>query len=148
MDSRLLTESFRVAATAAAPRTARRRITAACDGLRDESRDVAELLVSELVANAVRHPLRDGSVAESDITVRIHRTDQVLRVEVQDHDGRPLPPVRPPPEAQECGMGLHLVSELASTWGSSRARTGVGKTVWFEIRTMDGDGRGTVPGLP
>jgi anti-sigma regulatory factor (Ser/Thr protein kinase) len=146
MDCTLLSESFRVTATAAAPRAARRRVNAACDGLSAEWTDVAELLVSELVANAVRHPPRDGSVAEGDIIVRIHRTDHVLRVEVEDHDARPLPPVRPPPEPQECGMGLHLVSELASSWGSGRAPTGGGKTVWFEIRTADRDGRGTVIG--
>lgn len=133
MDKSLLSETFRLTATPAAPRTARRRVIAACEGLCVELRDVVELLVSELVANAVRHPLRDGSGRDVEIIVRIHRTDQVLRVEVQDHDGRPLPPVRPPPTPQERGMGLHLVSELASTWGSDRIRTGEGKTVWFEI---------------
>lgn len=134
MDKSLLQESFRLAATSAAPRIARRRVVAACDGLGADLRDVVELLVSELVANAVRHPPRDGSDHEIEIIVRIHRTDEILRVEVQDHDGRPLPAVRPPPAPQECGMGLHLVSELSHTWGSDNIRTGEGKTVWFEIR--------------
>jgi hypothetical protein len=100
-----------------APQTARRRVIAACDGLCDEQRDIAELLISELVANAVRHPPRGGTGPEIEISVRLLRTDVVLRVEVEDHDGRPLPLVRPPPEPHESGMGLHLVSQLAATHG-------------------------------
>jgi anti-sigma regulatory factor (Ser/Thr protein kinase) len=113
---------------------ARRRVVAACDGLCEERRDVAELLISELVANAVRHPPRGGAGPDIAIIVRIHRTDRLLRIEVQDHDGRPLPAVRPPPAPRESGMGLQLVSQLATTWGISDARTGDGKTVWFELR--------------
>lgn len=137
MEHSLLTESFRLAPSPMAPQTARRRVIAACDGLCDERRDIAELLISELVANAVRHPPRGGTGPEIEISVRLLRTDVVLRVEVEDHDGRPLPLVRPPPEPHESGMGLHLVSQLADAWGCSHARTGETKTVWFELRTVD-----------
>jgi len=88
--------------------------------------DVAALLVSELVTNALRH-------ATGPIGVRLVRpgvVDGVLLVEVSD----PLPD--PPRERvaaleDESGRGLQLVAHAAHRWGT---RPGVtGKTVWFEL---------------
>ncbi|WP_406219631.1 ATP-binding protein [Streptomyces canus] len=88
--------------------------------------DVAALLVSELVTNALRH-------ATGPIGVRLVRpeaVDGVLLVEVSD----PLPD--PPRERvaaleDESGRGLQLVAHAARRWGT---RPGVtGKTVWFEL---------------
>jgi sigma-B regulation protein RsbU (phosphoserine phosphatase) len=125
--------SLRIPATPDAPRWARRRVRAACEGLSDEQRTIAELLTSELVTNAVRHPVRHEASAQFEIVVDICRTDQLLRVEVHDHDTRPLPPAVPPQTPSESGMGLHLVDHLASAWGSGAASTGKGKVVWFEL---------------
>ncbi|MFC1412787.1 SpoIIE family protein phosphatase [Streptacidiphilus sp. N1-12] len=84
--------------------------------------DTAELLVSELVTNAVRY-------SEAPIGLRLSRTGRTLLVEVSD----PLPD--PPLErvsagTDEGGRGLQLVHQLADSWGT-RAE-GAGKVVWFE----------------
>ncbi len=83
--------------------------------------DVTELLVSELVTNALRH-------AEGPVRMRLVR-DQTLFCEVFD-TAQTLPLLRHASSTDESGRGLHLVSQLASRWGSRR--TGNGKIVWFE----------------
>ena len=137
MDSRPSSDSFRLTATPEAPRLARHRVSSACYGLDDELRSVAELLTSELVTNALRHPPRDEADHGVDIKVNVHRTDQALRVEVYDHDSRPLPRVEPPDAPREGGMGLYLVDELAAAWGADLVPSGAGKVVWFEVRAPD-----------
>ncbi|MFF7732942.1 ATP-binding protein [Streptomyces sp. NPDC007984] len=88
--------------------------------------DLAALLVSELVTNALRH-------ATGPIGVRLVRPSGlggVLLVEVSD----PLPD--PPRERtarpeDESGRGLSLVASSSRRWGT---RPGAGgKTVWFEL---------------
>ncbi|MDH6116560.1 PAS domain S-box-containing protein [Kitasatospora sp. GAS204A] len=87
----------------------------------EELTDTVELLVSELVTNAVRY-------ASAPIGVRLTYGETLL-VEISD----PLPD--PPRErhaaaADEGGRGLELVRRLALRWGA-RAE-GMGKVVWFE----------------
>ncbi|MFD5317570.1 SpoIIE family protein phosphatase [Streptomyces sp. NPDC127098] len=84
--------------------------------------DTAELLVSEVVTNAVRY-------AERPVTVRLLRMD-VLRCEVGD-DVPQLPRLRQAGPADEGGRGLYVVERLASQWGATRLSTG--KLVWFEL---------------
>ncbi|MGW2045378.1 ATP-binding protein [Streptomyces sp. NPDC001858] len=92
----------------------------------DSLGDVAALLVSELVTNALRH-------ATGPIGVRLVRPAgmaDVLLVEVSD----PLPD--PPRERvarleDESGRGLQLVASSARRWGTRPGDTG--KTVWFEL---------------
>ncbi|GGO97600.1 ATP-binding SpoIIE family protein phosphatase [Wenjunlia tyrosinilytica] len=83
--------------------------------------DATELLVSEVVTNAVRF-------AERPITLRLLRTD-VLRCEVGD-DAPQLPRMRHAAPSDEDGRGLYLVSRVAKRWGATRLSTG--KVVWFE----------------
>lgn len=87
-----------------------------------------QLLVTELVTNAVRH---GGLTPEDMITLEVLLRGPVLRVEVAD--GGPgfdpasaLDPVRENPG----GWGLLLVSRMASRWGVTRGRPNV---AWFEI---------------
>ncbi|WP_443061888.1 SpoIIE family protein phosphatase [Streptomyces sp. NBC_00490] len=80
-----------------------------------------ELLVSEVVANAVRFAGRP-------ITLRLLRTD-VLRCEVAD-DSTAVPRMRHARLSDEGGRGLFLVDQLAQRWGATRVSTG--KVVWFE----------------
>ncbi|TDC26112.1 serine/threonine protein phosphatase [Streptomyces sp. 8K308] len=87
-----------------------------------ELEDSVELLVSEVVTNAVRY-------AERPVTVRLLRTD-VLRCEVGD-DVPQLPRLRQAGPADEGGRGLYLVQRLARQWGATRLSTG--KLVWFEV---------------
>jgi serine phosphatase RsbU (regulator of sigma subunit)/anti-sigma regulatory factor (Ser/Thr protein kinase) len=107
----------------AAPGMARRLARRALDrwGL-EELTDSVELLVSEVVTNAVRYASRP-------ITLRLLRTD-VLRCEVGD-DVPQLPRLRQARATDEGGRGLYLVNRLARRWGATRLSTG--KVVWFEL---------------
>jgi serine phosphatase RsbU (regulator of sigma subunit)/anti-sigma regulatory factor (Ser/Thr protein kinase) len=87
-----------------------------------EHSDAMELLVSEVVTNAVRY-------AERPVTLRLLRTD-VLRCEVGD-DAPQLPRQRRARDTDEGGRGLFLVNRLAKRWGATRLSTG--KVVWFEL---------------
>ena len=113
--------------------TARGRVAAACHGLDEALERAAELATSEIVTNAVRHALPRAERSGAEISMRVTRTDQVLRVEVFDPDPRPLPAVRHPGTAQEGGWGLFLVTELAAAWGCRPDDTARGKAVWFEM---------------
>nr|WSZ98152.1 SpoIIE family protein phosphatase [Streptomyces sp. NBC_00857] len=90
----------------------------------EELSDSVELLISEVVTNAVRY-------AERPVTLRLLRTD-VLRCEVGD-DSPQLPRQRRARDTDEGGRGLFLVNRLARRWGATRLSTG--KVVWFEIST-------------
>jgi anti-sigma regulatory factor (Ser/Thr protein kinase) len=85
--------------------------------------DPAELMVSELVTNAVRHS--HGRPVE----LRLVRGDTLLcEVEDDDHE---LPTLLSAGPTDESGRGLRVVSALAREWGTTR--TPAGKTVWFEL---------------
>jgi anti-sigma regulatory factor (Ser/Thr protein kinase) len=116
-----------------APSQARQRINAACSRLSTDHRDAAALLVSELVTNAVRHPRVTSAAHRPDIVLLILRTHNMVRVEVIDHDPRPLPHVTRPASPSESGRGLQLVAALAAAWGSYPLRSQQGKVVWFEL---------------
>ncbi|MER7841527.1 SpoIIE family protein phosphatase [Streptomyces sp. NPDC096040] len=80
-----------------------------------------ELIVSELVTNAIRHGDGPGR-----LRLIQHR---VLTCEVSDtHTGRPRP--RHPHTLDEHGRGLFLIAQLSRRWGSRCA--GDGKIVWAE----------------
>jgi anti-sigma regulatory factor (Ser/Thr protein kinase) len=91
----------------------------------------ARLLVTELVANSVRHAGVRGS---EQITVRLTLRDAILRVEVIDPgtgfavEDRPLRPVGPG------GRGLLIVDAVSSRWGVNGRRP---FTTWFEIDLPD-----------
>ncbi|WP_078880756.1 SpoIIE family protein phosphatase [Kitasatospora purpeofusca] len=91
--------------------------------------DYAELLVSELVTNALLH-------ADAPRRLRLFR-DRVLTVEVADSGGQ-TPQLRPFAEQDEGGRGMFLVSELAQRWGSRLTRDG--KVVWAELELPFGAG--------
>jgi anti-sigma regulatory factor (Ser/Thr protein kinase) len=87
-----------------------------------EAADIAELMVSELVTNAIRHS------HEKKIELRLLKAGAVL-CEVTDDD-HSMPVLTTSGADQESGRGLALVSLLAKRWGTRR--TANGKTVWFE----------------
>ncbi len=87
--------------------------------------EAAELLVSELVTNALIHT-RHGAV------VTATATPAALRVEVQDFEADLPAPYVPNADDGTHGRGLILVRSLADAWGvEARA---LGKVVWFELR--------------
>ena len=94
--------------------------------------DIAVLLTSELVTNAVKH------TAGETVTLGIRCARDQLRVDV--YDTSPAPPMltNAPAEA-EAGRGLVLVAELSAEWGSYR--TLVGKVVYFTLAFQLDPGR-------
>ncbi len=82
---------------------------------------ITELLVSELVTNAIRH-------AQSPIQLRLIM-DGVLSCEVSD-GGSTAPHLRRADRYDEGGRGLMLVAQLAERWGTRHTRTG--KTIWAQ----------------
>ncbi|MEV0276451.1 ATP-binding protein [Streptomyces sp. NPDC050610] len=93
--------------------------------------DIAELLTSELVANALVHT-GDGAVVTAAIAEGPDGfVKGRLRVEVRDFMAR-RPTLRAAAHADDTsGRGLQLVHTLSDAWGV-RAH-GVGKAVWFEL---------------
>ncbi|MEU0198959.1 MULTISPECIES: SpoIIE family protein phosphatase [unclassified Streptomyces] len=82
---------------------------------------VTELVVSELVTNAIRH-------AEPPIQLRLIH-DSTLICEVSD-GGNTAPHLRRARSYDEGGRGLLLVAQLTERWGTRQGATG--KTIWAE----------------
>ncbi|MDN3263224.1 SpoIIE family protein phosphatase [Streptomyces sp. CSDS2] len=91
--------------------------------------DTTELLVSELVTNALRY-------GEGEIRLRL-LLDRTLVCEVWD-SGLVQPRRRRARDTDEGGRGLQLVGLLSAAWGARR--TPRGKTVWFELPLPGGEG--------
>ena len=122
--------------TAAA--AARRQVQAAICGWEiPVDPDVAVLLTSELVTNAIRHEVT--GIVMLAVTCSV---DQ-LRVDVHD-TSRCLPMLVDASSDDEAGRGLMLVTTLSDEWGFYR--TPAGKAVYFTLAfqpdVAKGDGRG------
>ena len=85
--------------------------------------EVTEVLVSELVTNAVVH-------ARTDATVRVSTRADRVRVEVTDRSSEPAEMQEFSAQAMS-GRGLRIVDALADAWGVDHRADG--KTVWFEL---------------
>ena len=95
-------------------------------GLPTSSREDLQLLVSEVVTNAVRH---GGGVEGRAIILRVIEGRELLRVEVTD-DGEGFERTTPTPRA-DGGWGLFFVDKLASRWDVELTEGGT--RVWFEM---------------
>ncbi|WP_406096610.1 ATP-binding protein [Streptomyces sp. NBC_01013] len=90
--------------------------------------DVAEICVSELASNAIRHV---GEGARCTLTVEMR--DTRLRIALKDPDPRSLPTLLPPDAEAETGRGIALLDAVADRWG---VIPGLGhKFVWCEFTT-------------
>lgn len=101
----------------------------------DDAAETAALLLSELVANAVRHA-HGPSVR---IVVDRPASNRIY-VAVVDRAPQLLPAIKTPGPDAVSGRGLVLVNELAHRWGYDLMGTGPrpwGKRVWAELR-VDG----------
>jgi DNA-binding NarL/FixJ family response regulator len=90
--------------------------------------DSIQLLVSELVTNAVIH-------AKSDVEVALHLRADRVRVEVIDA-ATDYVHRRDAGEEEQSGRGMALTEALASAWGIDTLVAG--KSVWFEVLREDG----------
>ena len=99
--------------------------------------DVAILLTSELVTNAIRHEVTGI------VTLAITCSCGQLRVDVYDTSRR-LPMLVDASADDEAGRGLMLVTTLSDEWGFYR--TPAGKAVYFTLAfqpdVAEGNGRG------
>ena len=94
---------------------------------REDLIDAAELLVSEVVTNALLH-------AGTPIQVTARVSDTGLRVEIGD--GSPhLPAPRHHATMAGTGRGLRLLQQMVDSWGAHPYADG--KIVWFELVTGD-----------
>ncbi|KOY53413.1 SpoIIE family protein phosphatase [Streptomyces sp. XY332] len=88
----------------------------------EEASFVTELLVSELVTNAIRY-------GEPPIQLRLIHENSTLICEVSDTSST-APHMRRARTFDEGGRGLLLVAQLAQRWGTRHAP--IGKTIWAE----------------
>ncbi|MFJ1866107.1 ATP-binding protein [Streptomyces sp. NPDC088097] len=93
---------------------------------------VAELLITELVTNALVHTPQGAEV-------RARMGATRLRVEVRDYTNRLPSPHVPSADDGTHGRGLVLVQALAASWGVDVPALGGGKVVWFELVADDAD---------
>ncbi|MFI6445134.1 ATP-binding protein [Kitasatospora sp. NPDC050543] len=96
--------------------------------------EIGELLLSELVTNAIEHArVPAGRLIE----VRFELREDHLRIEVHDASGE-QPTVRPGAAGDdESGRGLLLVRELSTAWGCCPRPGGIGKYVWALLAAAD-----------
>jgi anti-sigma regulatory factor (Ser/Thr protein kinase) len=91
--------------------------------------DNAQLVMSELVTNSVRH---SGAPDGDEMVVRVRIWQDRCRLEVEDsgHEGR-IAPIAPD-LVHGGGMGLNLVQTLSERWGLVRAAEGPTR-VWAQL---------------
>jgi anti-sigma regulatory factor (Ser/Thr protein kinase) len=119
--------------------TARRWLMDALGPQSPYNQDIARLLLSEILTNAILH-------ARSAVVVRAIETGDRLRIEVADHgvDGRPDPrPRLVPTNLSEDGRGLQVVDMLADSWGVASGDHGE-TVVWFELTPAERSSYSTV----
>jgi hypothetical protein len=110
-----------------APRTARLLVDQACRVWHlSHLLFSARLIVSELVANAVRH-------AGTDISVTVSRRAERLHLIVSDRDHR-VPEMPAPRRGTPAISGLQLVQTLSTRWGT--VPTSDGKMIWATPRAV------------
>lgn len=110
------------------PRAARQFVGGLIGSPDAETTQVALVLTSELVTNAVVH-------ARTPLDVRVNVEPDLMRVAVRDHNPT-LPGRRHYTPDALGGRGLHLVDAMATAWGAERCRDG--KVVWFTLRNGTG----------
>lgn len=95
------------------------------------TRDVLELLTSELVTNAVQHGSSDP---HESILLSARRTNGAVRVEVCDEGGAGFEQAPAPGDPLEPGgNGFVLLDALAARWGVT---PGSPNCVWFEAEAQ------------
>jgi serine phosphatase RsbU (regulator of sigma subunit)/PAS domain-containing protein/anti-sigma regulatory factor (Ser/Thr protein kinase) len=104
-------------------------------GAEEAASFVVELVVSELVTNAIRY-------GGAPVRLRLIR-ERGLIVEVSD-GGHTSPHLRRAAMEDEGGRGLFLVAQLTQRWGTRYTPTG--KTIWTEVSLVPAQMPGTFTG--
>jgi len=87
----------------------------------------SQLLVSEMVANAVQH-------VTGPCAVELTHHDDVLQIAVADV-GHGMPDMQVLGPTRENGRGLHIISAFSTAWGVDHLDDG-GKLVWAELAPL------------
>jgi two-component sensor histidine kinase len=96
--------------------------------------DVVELVVSELVTNALRHGIASDHALAGERGVRLRLLAQAPFVMCMVSDpGSEIPVLRDPDVASESGRGLRVVETCSVRWGWHLLDEG-GKIVWALLR--------------
>ncbi len=111
-----------------APSAARAALADRAKGVPASVLDDAQLLLSELVSNSVRH---SNLPPESPIHVKLLTDERRVRVEVEDPGWGFTAAQAPPQRKDEGGWGLFILSYLADRWGVERPENAT--RVWFEV---------------
>jgi anti-sigma regulatory factor (Ser/Thr protein kinase) len=117
--------SMRIAGGPEAAARARRAIAGLRADLDPSLLETLRLLVTELVANSVRHADADA------VTLKVVVGPRAVLTEVTDPGPGFDPASTGTPRADHSGWGLFLVERLAKRWGVTRA--GQATRVWFEL---------------
>lgn len=109
---------------------ARRELERFRDDLDDTDIEIVALLMTELIANSVKHA---GPAAGDDVLLDLTVTNDRVRVEVRDGGPGFVPAHRPRSDAIGLHWGIELVDRLADRWqvvpGEGHGET----SVWFEL---------------
>ena len=89
--------------------------------------DNAQLVISELVTNALRH------TRSAAVSCELRRSGRLLRIAVSSEGAGPRHEPTPAGDEDEGGRGLLLVVALAEGWGVRPADAGRGHTVWADL---------------
>ncbi|WP_233580817.1 ATP-binding protein [Streptomyces triticirhizae] len=99
-----------------------------------DANDSAQLVISELVTNALRHTDSDSVGCE------VRLLGSLLRVAVASGGSGPRSVPKNASEDDEGGRGLLLVCSLAQVWGVRPQDAGAGHVVWADLPLSDSDG--------
>ena len=99
---------------------------ASMHGLTDPRAADLEVIVAELVSNAIRH-------GAPPYQINLHHRDGAVRGEVDD--ASPTPPQLNPQPDDRGGFGLRIVEAYTARWGAAPHDNG--KRVWFEFPLRD-----------
>lgn len=110
---------------------ARRRVRDAllARGLDEPVVEDAEIVVSELLGNAVRYA---RAIAGGVLVVGWQLTEEQLQVRVTDGGSGRAVEAQEPSETAVSGRGLHIVERLTSAWGVTDHAGGL-RTVWATL---------------
>ncbi|MFI6446652.1 ATP-binding protein [Kitasatospora sp. NPDC050543] len=89
--------------------------------------EIGQLVLSELVTNAVRHA--EPAVSESGIHVLFLYGEPGLQLSVSDGDAERLPTTQPEDTLGDHGRGLAIVTSLCAHWDCHPRKSRAGKTV-------------------
>jgi serine/threonine-protein kinase RsbW len=127
VSSNVLRVRHEPSAVSAARRQIRRELAA--ENLPDPLLDDVEVVVSELMGNAVRHA---RAIAGGVLLVGWRLVDDELTIRVTDGGSAKRIETRDSSPMADSGRGLHIVERLASSWGVTD-HAGSLRTVWATL---------------